>query len=342
MLTARYLIKEIRNQLDQYPLDDEDVRTDSSILGSTSTLFSDENLLERLNQAQINIVSLVKAQHVPRAIGRYEGPFPELPTDVVRLLRSRVFYSGGTTTNNPFAAWDPQGYFSGVADPYSTIFSFVASRRVYIHLLSIVVGQNPTTNTTFSVLRNSETMGTATVHVSGDSTVALPSFWMKVGDVLSVRAGANNTAGDITVAFTADAEVLIEEQSSGVRARQRPVARNRRMEYSDRAGTEDFPVYTFEDGELNVFPDDENAFCFFVRTPRLISSQDLQVGTDELDLDERLEEAIIYHVVGSCYQTLRRPDLVAEYMEDYADVLDAYSINNRMNPMFDDKEVDVE
>lgn len=102
-MTAQELVTRIRRRLDQVPLSQESVDTDSEVLGSISTNFSDEDLLERINKAQRAIVSNVKAQHVPQAITK-KTSVTAVEQDAVRVLPRRVFVStdGGTNFKRAF------------------------------------------------------------------------------------------------------------------------------------------------------------------------------------------------------------------------------------------------
>ncbi|MCS3661803.1 hypothetical protein [Salinibacter ruber] len=97
-MTADTVITRIRRRLDQVPLNVESVDKDSDVLGSVSTNFSNEDLLDRINKATRAIISKVKAQHVPMAIEK-KTSVNGIEQSAVRLLPRRVFGSddGGTT-----------------------------------------------------------------------------------------------------------------------------------------------------------------------------------------------------------------------------------------------------
>lgn len=93
-MTGSYIIERVRRILDQVPFVSESVERDSDLIGSPSTNFSDENLMERIINAQKIIISRCKAQHVPSAIIKYDestGDLPDIQSPIVRLLQSRVF-----------------------------------------------------------------------------------------------------------------------------------------------------------------------------------------------------------------------------------------------------------
>lgn len=97
-MTAQDVITRIRRRLDQVPLNIESVDKDSDVLGSVSTNFSNEDLMDRINKGSRSIISKVKAQHVPMAIEE-KTSVSGIQGSAVRLLPRRVFGSddGGTT-----------------------------------------------------------------------------------------------------------------------------------------------------------------------------------------------------------------------------------------------------
>lgn len=217
-LLASDVITSIRRKLDQRPLENEDVQTDSSVLGSPSTNFSDPNLLERIDQAQRYISQIVKAQHVPALITEYTGPFPSV-SDNVEILRP--------------------------------LFSRVSR--------------------------------------------------------------------------------------TGIRATQRSVDRERRLTVAGRAASATYPTYNYEDGQLTINPTGGTESAWIVVLPTTLAS----VGTN-LQLDERFEAAIIFYVVSSCYETMRQIQLSDAYFQLYQDEIQPYVREVRLDPVVDDREVDVE
>lgn len=91
-LTYSGLRTRIRRLLDQVPLVGENTSSDSSVLGSPSTDFSDENLDARSYEAIVELVGRVKAQHLPQLI--IDFPDGDVPERVARILYSRVFTDG--------------------------------------------------------------------------------------------------------------------------------------------------------------------------------------------------------------------------------------------------------
>jgi len=93
-MTGTYLINRIRRILDQVPFVAENVDSDSDLIGSPSTNFSNENLMERIINAQKIIMSRCKAIHMLPAVIKYDestGDIPEIEVPIVRLMYSRVF-----------------------------------------------------------------------------------------------------------------------------------------------------------------------------------------------------------------------------------------------------------
>lgn len=357
-LRASDIILNVRRMLDQIPFGDEDVKTDSAVIGSRSTLFSDENLLNRVNHAQRAVISRVKAMHVPTAVHRYDtaaGDTLPVPTiDYARLLYSRVLYTGaaGDPTNN--APYDPQGFFSGAPDHPEVVYQLIAGRVITVSGISLATGTNPTTNQSLVVTVNGTTVATIAVNSSGTHVTTIGgsgTFVVKTGQILKITtASVGFDAEDLTFAFTATAEVFDTDTVEGQRCRQRSVDRHRRLENTVGAGgqtpgrvaTGSYPVYTFEDGELNVYPATDEVVAFFVKMPSVITPANLTAGTDYMTIDERLEAAVTMHVVASCWDTMRDAARHQLYAQVYEDEIAPYSLSNRMNSVIDDREVDVE
>ena len=127
-LKASNVMTRVRQFLDQVPFSDESVGTDSMVMGSNSTNFSDENLLERINDAQRAIVSRVKAQHVPLAIKRYDtaagDTLPDITIEYDRLLFGRVLYTGSNGDPNNTAPYDPPRIVTGKSISGCCVISF--------------------------------------------------------------------------------------------------------------------------------------------------------------------------------------------------------------------------
>lgn len=348
LLQASNIIDRIRIHLDQIPLTNEDVRTDSAIVGSVSTNFSDADLLDRINRAQLDIISKVKAQHVPLAVFRYdteEGKtLPVLSEPIVRLLYSRVFYTGAAGDPSVTAPYDPQGYFDGVPADSEIMYQLIAGRVITVTDISVTTDTDPTTTQTLNVTVNGSSVGSITLNTNGVhvDTLTGGTFQVATGQVLRIVATTGIDAADFTFGFTATAEVFGTDTVEGIRAVQRTVDRNRRLQSAGRAATGTFPVYTYEDGELHVFPDADDVLAFFVNAPTPLLTSSLYNGTDFLTVDSRFEAALIYWVVASCYETMRQREHKDFAYSMYEDEIDAYSIHNRFNSIINDREVDIE
>jgi hypothetical protein len=228
-MTVERLITRIRRQLDQVPLPNESVETDSEVIGSPSTKFSDNDLMDRINKANRNIASNVKAQHIPRLI-KEKNSASAINTDSLRVLPRRVHFS---------------------ADGGSTF------RRAF----------------------------------------------------------------------------------------QRSIDQQRRLEsrYSNpgREGSEEYPVFTYEDGEFNLYPDPTSETEYEMKVFVVERPSDVAAKTDTNPLDGRFEKAITDYVTSSCYQTMRRPGLSSFFYSNYQQCIQPMLQQTKYSIM-DDMEVDVE
>jgi len=125
------------------------------------------------------------------------------------------------------------------------------------------------------------------------------------------------------------------------RAFRRSVDAHRRLSRSGRAPTTARPVYTYEDGEVHVYPATNtgaNAYKYrYVGLPTAVPAN----GDGDLQLDERFEAAIVNYVVAMCYQKLKRKDLFQFTYQIFLDEIAPYQIGNRTNAL-SDEEVEVE
>jgi hypothetical protein len=356
-LRAADIIVNVRRHLDQIPYGNEDVMSDSSVIGSPSTQFSDANLLDRINAGQRAIISKVKAMHVPLAIHRYDTaagdtlPIPSLEYD--RLLYSRVLYTGaaGDPTNN--APYDPQGFFSGTPTFPEVVYQLIAGRVITITGISLSTGTNPTTTHSLLVTVDGTSVATIAVNTSGThvTTIGGGSFVVKTGQVMQIEVSSSGfDAADLTFAFTATAEVFTTDTVEGQRCRQRSVDRHRRLENTvgsagqtpGRQATGAYPVFTFEDGELNVYPTGGTTAAFFVQIPNKLTTTNITNQDDFLLIDERFEAALTFWVCSSCWQTMKRIERSQLYAQAYRDEIAPYARTNRFNSVIDDREIDVE
>ena len=348
LLQANNIINRIRVHLDQVPLTNEDVRTDSSIIGSVSTNFSDADLLDRVLRAERDIVTKVKAQHVPLSVIRYdtaEGKLlPDISEPIVRLLYSRVFYTGETGDPAITAPYDPQGFFEGVPSNNEIMYQLIAGRVITVTDININTLPDPSSTQSLIVTVDGATVATIALDPGGAhiTTISGGSFVVKTGSVLRIIAGTGIDAGAFNFSFEATAEIFSADSVEGIRAVQRTVDRNRRLQSAGRAATGSYPVYTYEDAELNVYPDADDVLAFMVVSPDPLVSISLYNGTDFLTVDSRFEAALIYWVLASCYETLREPDRQQFANSIFEDEIEPYSLFNRFNSLIDDREVDIE
>jgi len=228
-VTVQRLITRIRRQLDQVPLPNESVETDSEVIGSPSTSFSDDDLMDRINKANRIIASNVKAMHIPSLIEE-KNTASEINTQALRVLPRRV-------------------------------------------------------------------------HFSSDSG------------------------------------------STYRRAFQRSVDQQRRLEsrYSSpgREGSESYPVFTYEDGDFNLYPDPTSDSTYKMKVFVVARPADVTAKTDTNPLDDRFEKAIVDYVTSSCYQTMRRPGLSSFFYSNYQQCIQPMLQQTKYSLM-DDMEVDVE
>lgn len=124
------------------------------------------------------------------------------------------------------------------------------------------------------------------------------------------------------------------------RAVKRSVDSHRRLEgrFVNNVGLEpstEQPVYTYEDGEIRVYPTGGTLEIYYIHSPSITS-----IG-DPIYLDERFQAAIVEHVSASCYQTLRQHNLAEFAFNTFDDEISPYHIAMRLKRS-NDKEVDVE
>ena len=348
-MRASYIIDRIRRFIDEVPLVGEDVRTDGTIFSSTSTNFSDEDLLDRVNNAQRAIVSAVKAQHVPLAISSYSGPFPVIDEEIIRLLYGRVFYSGASGNSTETAPYDPQGYFNGIPTDSDIVYQLIASRYMVISDIFVESDINPSSLevlTIYKINLSSEVVGTITLNTNGVhvATINGSSIELASGDVLRIVSSTGHTVSGLTFGFLAEAEIFSTEELTGVRAIQRSVDRERRLSrrITNSVPTGSYPTYTYEDGELHVYPNSDTSIVYFVNSPVNLVYSQLYTTNDSLTIGRNLEMALIAHVASSCFQTLKETEKSNFIYSLYEDEIDGYSLNNRFNALFDDREVDIE
>lgn len=84
------VITRVRRILDQVPGVGEKVSTDTQIVSSYSTVFSDANLIDRINEGIGLIVSNVKAMDLTPLLAAYTSTISSIHTTAERILGSRV------------------------------------------------------------------------------------------------------------------------------------------------------------------------------------------------------------------------------------------------------------
>lgn len=342
-MKASYIISRVRQHLDQVPLEEEDVKTDSAIVASPTTEFSDEDLFFRVLLAQRAVVNGAKAMHVQPCITQYTGPLPTIDLEYERFLYGRVVYNG-EEINTSYEPYDPQGYYEGVPGGGTNLFSFVAAAPTNILSLLVSTGTDGATDSGLTVYLNNTAVGTVTLSPLGDGNhvVSVPEINMVDTDVLKVKANAGIDHGDIFMSFTGEVAVLTAEDVANRRAVQRSADRHRRMEGAGRNATPRYPVYTMEDGHLHIYPDDVSIECYLVVPPQDLQIVNLAQGTDDLTVDERFTGALIHYVAATCFETMGATDQADLEMADFNDEMDAFALYNRLNVLFDDREMDVE
>lgn len=106
MIDTAYLIRRIRQQLNQTPFLSESTTTNADTrFSSRGKLFSDNDLTERICDILERLLRDVDVIHFEHGIGsggsvveRYTGGWPELPDRTRRVLENRVFIAGERAT----------------------------------------------------------------------------------------------------------------------------------------------------------------------------------------------------------------------------------------------------
>jgi hypothetical protein len=224
-ITAARIVTRTRRLMNQMGFTTESTETDSHIVGSPTTRFSDEELIDLINDGVRSIIQIAKASHVYPQIQTDTSLTPTKP--VVRILRNRVFYSGD--------------------------------------------------------------------------------------------AGATYK-----------------------RARRQLVDTRRRLAEPGRQATANYPIYTYEAGELKVYPTGGAVKWSYVTIPTpLDSSNPSSALTQPIPIDERFECALVHYVASLAYQKLQREDLHEMTYGVFLDEMAPYSPET-VTGVIKDREVDVE
>lgn len=92
MITAREVITQVNRSLGKIPIPGETTLEDSDAVESVTEVFSDVNLLQRINRSQQALAADVKLQHLPGLWEtKFEGANGIFDVAMVRPLFSRVF-----------------------------------------------------------------------------------------------------------------------------------------------------------------------------------------------------------------------------------------------------------
>ena len=76
---------------------------------------------------------------------------------------------------------------------------------------------------------------------------------------------------------------------------------------SNRGANENKPVYSLNDNRIDIYPEGGDILIYILRKPQEVFLED-----DNLEIDLRLKEALVYNVLSSCYATLDK-EIVSKY-----------------------------
>lgn len=129
-----------------------------------------------------------------------------------------------------------------------------------------------------------------------------------------------------------------------VRCMRRSVDSHRRLEKSGRSATEQRPLFTYDDGVLMIYPDpsptDVSLEIYGLSAPSPLAFP--TDSTVHLEIDERLELALIYVVARSCYASMERTNLVKLVSSVIEDEIRPFSYNMQTHVGIVEHEVDTE
>lgn len=154
-----------------------------------------------------------------------------------------------------------------------------------------------------------------------------------VDDETSLTGVKNVTSGSKAIIRLLRNRIKVD----GVRAFGRRVDQYKRIAEAGRAGDATHPVYTFEAGEVRVYPTPQaTQEIAYVTQPDPVSSVN-----DSLPIDERFEAAVVYYVASLSYAKLQRSDLSELMDQIWQDEISVFDIDLRTG-ILNDKEVEVE
>lgn len=116
-----------------------------------------------------------------------------------------------------------------------------------------------------------------------------------------------------------------------VRARYRELSEHFDLETSGRGATEDYPAYTYNDHDIDVYPNPvEGSEVLQVLIPSSIRVENMAAGTDTLELDERFEGAIVAYVTAHAFLSIQNPTMYSLYMSMFNNKLEPLLIGTRI------------
>lgn len=121
----------------------------------------------------------------------------------------------------------------------------------------------------------------------------------------------------------------------GVRAVYRTATRSDRLEETGKAGTASEPTYTFDDGEIKVFPAG-NVSYYYVSIPDEVTTDDAEIA-----LDERFEAAIVWYAAALCFERQQKAVMQEACMQRFYAEIDVFMLDKRLGPL-NDSEMDFE
>jgi hypothetical protein len=122
---------------------------------------------------------------------------------------------------------------------------------------------------------------------------------------------------------------------TGVRAVRRSEDLARRLEETGQRGTAAEPAYSYENGEIRIYPIGLPVLYHYVTFP-----SDLTIDED-MPIPDVFESALVHYAAAGCFQRLQRLDRMAFAMEVYEDEIAPFRLEVR-HGITEDAEVSVE